>query len=57
MSVFPNNLALVFCEQDLQSELGKILRAYKDYVKEEWPRVWGSLDEPVRTKLGQIYGL
>jgi len=43
--------------QDLHAELGKILRAYKDYLKDDWPRVWGSLEAPVRGKLGEIYGL
>eukprot|EP00959_Pyramimonas_sp_CCMP1952_P210386 4402780-Pyramimonas_sp.AAC.2 len=43
--------------QDLHAELGKILRAYKDYLKDDWPHAWGKLEEPVRRKLSEIYGL
>lgn len=43
---------------ELKSELGKILRAYKDYIgQEKWPGVWNQVEEPVRNKLASIYGL
>jgi hypothetical protein len=41
----------------LHHELGRILVAYKDYMGEEWSRVWPSVPQPVREKLGSMFGL
>mmetsp|Transcript_12222 Transcript_12222/g.16667 ORF Transcript_12222/g.16667 Transcript_12222/m.16667 type:complete len:922 (-) Transcript_12222:537-3302(-) len=43
--------------QELHSELGKITRAYKDYMSpEDWARAWGSLEETVQQKLSHMFG-
>jgi len=46
-----------FYDSDLMREVGKILSAYKDYMAEDWTRVWKGIDTPVREKLGQMFGL
>ena len=46
-----------FTDLALHQELGRILAAYKDYMGDEWSRVWPSVPQPIRDKLSGMFGL